>query len=127
MTIAYLCLIFFIMVTYTFTGLAKFSQGGYNNNTPREYLNELTGWPKRAYWAHLNSLEALPQFFGALIVAHTTGMPQFYIDLSAIVFLSLRIIYGVFYILDYSWCRSYCWLGCMLIICYLITGSYFHA
>jgi uncharacterized MAPEG superfamily protein len=126
MTIAYSCLIFLIILTYTFTGLAKFSQGGYNNNCPREYLHKLTGWPKRAYWAHLNSLEILPQFFGALIVAHTTGMPQFYIDLFAIIFLFLRILYGIFYIIDYSWSRSCCWLGGMLIICYLITGAYFH-
>ena len=92
MTIAYCCLIAVIVVTYTYTGLAKFAKGGYNNNCPREYISKLTGWPKRAYWAHLNSLEVLPQFFGALIIAHIMKMPQLYIDISAISFLILRIL-----------------------------------
>ena len=126
MTIAYWCLIGVIVVTYTFTGIAKFAKGGYNNNCPREYLDKLEGWPKRAYWAHINSLEVLPQFFGALIIAHISGMPQVYIDAAAVAFLILRILYGTFYIANRSWSRSYCWLAGMIIIAYLITGAYIH-
>ena len=126
MTIAYWCLIIVIFVTYVYTGIAKFARGGYNNYCPREYLQNLTGWPKRAYWAHLNSLEVLPQFFGAIIVAHITGMPQENIDCGAIAFVVLRIMYGIFYILDWAWYRSFCWLGGMFIIGYLIAGSYIH-
>ncbi|MCH2207712.1 MAG: MAPEG family protein [Lentisphaerales bacterium] len=126
MTIAYWCLIAVMVITYTFTGIAKFAKGGYNNHCPREYLHNLSGWPKRAYWAHINSLEVLPQFIGALIIAHTLGMPQYNIDVAAIVFTVLRLLYGIFYMLDYALTRSYCWLGGMFIIAYLITGAYFH-
>jgi uncharacterized MAPEG superfamily protein len=126
MTVAYWCLIVVIVVTYTFTGIAKFAKTGYNNSCPREYLEKLTTWHKRAYWAHLNSLEVLPQFIGALIIAHTMGMPQQYIDIAAVTFTILRILYGIFYMLNKSSSRSCCWLAGMLIICYLITGSYFH-
>ena len=126
MTVAYWCLIAVIVITYIYTGIAKFAKGGYSNNCPREYLHLLKGWPKRAYWAHLNSLEVLPQFLGALIIAHSLEMPQNYIDISAVTFVILRIFYGIFYMLDYAWSRSYCWLAGMFIICYLITGAYFH-
>lgn len=126
MTIAYWCLIVVIFITYVYTGIAKFAKAGYNNYCPREYLQNLTGWPKRAYWAHLNSLEALPQFFGAIIIAHITEMPQNYIDTAAVAFVVLRILYGVFYMLDWAWYRSFSWLGGMFIIGYLIAGSYVH-
>jgi len=126
MTIAYWCLLIVIIVTYIFTGIAKFAKGGYNNNCPREYLDKLTGWPKRAYWAHLNSLEVLPQFIGALIIAHSLGMPQIYIDCAAILFTALRVFYGVFYMMNKSWSRRYCWLAGMIINCYLITGDNFN-
>ena len=126
MTIAYWCLLAVIFLTYVYTGIAKFAQPGYNNTCPRAYLENLSGWSKRAYWAHLNSLEVLPQFAAALIIAHQLEMPQTYIDTAAVVFTVLRVFYGVFYMLNWSWYRSYCWLGGMFIIGYLITGAWFH-
>ena len=126
MTLAYWTLIGMIFVTYVYTAIAKFARPGYNNSCPREYLSQLEGWPKRAYWAHLNSLEVLPQICAALIIAHTSGMPQSSIDFWSVIFLISRILYGIFYMLNRPWSRSYCWLVGMFIIAYLITGNYFH-
>ena len=125
MTAAYWCTILSIIITYAFTGIAKFAQGKYDNSSPREQLNNASGWSKRAYWAHLNSLEVMPQFIGAVIIAHLTEIPQINIDYASFAFIILRIAYGVFYILDWAWYRSYCWLAGMFIIAYLITGSIF--
>ena len=126
MTIAYWCLIAVIFITYSYTGIAKFARKGYNNTCPRTYLQKLDGWPKRAYWAHLNSLEVLPQFAAGLIIAHQLKMPQLYIDIAAVAFTVSRVLYGVFYMLNWSWFRSYTWLCGLFIIAYLIMGAWLH-
>lgn len=126
MTIGYWCLLIVIITTYAFTAIAKFWHNGYNNNCPRSYLESLSGPAKRAYWAHLNSFEVMPQFAAGLIISHQLGMPQNHIDATAVLFTLSRIVYGFFYIKDMSWSRSFTWLFGMLCIAYLIVGKAFH-
>mgnify|MGYP001278669705 CR=1 FL=1 len=126
MTTAYWCLIIVMMITYGLTAIAKFSNKGYDNSKPRKYLDELDGPAKRAYWAHLNSLESLPQFGIALLIAHQLEMPQSNIDMAAIIFTISRLFYGYFYIKDRAWSRSWCWVIGMACIVYLIIGKGIH-
>lgn len=125
MTLAYWCLLTVIVITYSFTGMAKFWHKGYNNSCPRAYLENLTGPAKRAYWAHLNSFEVLPQFAAGLIIAHQLKMPQEIIDTTAVLFTASRILYGFFYIKDMAWSRSFTWLFGMFCIAFLIVGKAF--
>lgn len=126
MTVAYWCLLLVIVITYTYTGLAKFWHKGYNNNCPRSYLESLSGPAKRAYWAHLNSLEVLPQFAVGLVIAHQLQLPQLHIDIVAGLFALSRMLYGYFYIKDMAWSRSFAWLFGMFCVAYLIVGKAFY-
>jgi len=47
----------------------------------------------RANSAQANSFEALPFFIGAVIIAHQLGAPQTRLDILAVLFVTLRIIY----------------------------------
>lgn len=38
-----------------------------DNGRTREWQDELVGWRKRAYWAHLNAFEAFPLFASAIV------------------------------------------------------------
>ena len=116
MTIAYWCVLTAIILPYLFTVLAK-SGKGFNNATPREYLASLKGWRQRANWAQANSFEALPGFIAGVIISQQLGAPQLAIDTLAIVFIVMRLLYGVCYIADKASLRSLCWaiaLGCVV-------------
>ena len=65
------------------------SEGGYDNNAPREWLSRQAGWRQRANWAQSNCFEALPFFIGAVIIAHQLGAYQARFDILAfmVVFL----------------------------------------
>lgn len=117
MTIGYWCILVAILLPYVFTGIAKASKRGFDNNKPRSWLAELEGRGARANWAQMNTFEALPGFIGAVIVAHLAGASQFWIDLLAINFLILRLAYGYAYVVDQATLRSICWfaaLGCVV-------------
>lgn len=120
MTTAYWCVLAAALLPYAFTGLAKFGQGAkgrYDNHAPREWLERLGGWHKRAHWAQLNSFEAFPPFAAAVIIAHLAGAAQTSIDDLAIAFVALRTGYGALYVLDWHLLRSVVWslaLGCVI-------------
>jgi uncharacterized MAPEG superfamily protein len=94
-----------------FAGYAKFSSKGYDNKSPREFLEKLQGRAKRAHFAQLNSFEAFPAFAAAVIVAHLAGVGQSYITALAVIFLIFRVFYGICYISDKHSLRSTFWFG----------------
>ena len=120
MTTAYWCVLAAALLPYLFTGLAKFGEGEpsrYDNHAPREWLERLSGWRKRAHWAQQNSFEAFPPFAAAVIIAQQAGAAQAPIDQFAIAFVALRMVYGALYILDRDRLRSLAWalaLGCVI-------------
>lgn len=117
MTTAYWCVLAAALLPYAFTGLAKFTGPRYDNHAPREYLDRLVGWRKRAHWAQLNSFEAFPPFAAGVIVAHLAQAPQGTVDALAAAFVALRALYGALYILDRPWLRTAVWalaLGCTI-------------
>ncbi len=117
MTIAYWCVLAACLLPYIFVGLAKSGCKSYNNHSPRESVEKLKGWHKRAYWAHLNLFEGFPAFAVAVLIAHQSHAVQANIDNIALAFVSLRVAYGVFYIIDKASLRSLVWLlglGCVV-------------
>lgn len=111
MTIAFWCVLTAAFIPILFTGVAKFSGRGFNNNTPRDFQAKLTGYRQRAHWAHLNSFEAFPPFAAAVIIAYVLQVSQSRIDQLAVAFILLRLAYGVFYIVDWATMRSIAWVS----------------
>jgi uncharacterized MAPEG superfamily protein len=117
MTTAYWCVLVASLLPLLWTAVAKFSGPGFNNRAPREFQARLTGFRARAHWAHQNSFEAFPPFAAAVIIAHLAGVAQERIDLLALAFIALRLVYGVLYLADQALLRSIAWtaaLGCVI-------------
>lgn len=115
-TVAYWCVLIAALLPYACAYLAKYqgigkrrSQGGYDNADPRGWLARQEGWVARANAAQANSFEALPFFIGAVIIAHQLGAPQTRIDILALLFVTLRIIYVVMYVAGLPTARSAIW------------------
>ena len=123
MTIAYWCVFIAILLPIAFTGLAKFSSGfkPKDNRAPRAFLDNLSGWQQRSNWAQQNTFESIPGFMAAVIIAHQMGGNQNSIDILAISYIIIRIVYGALYIADKASLRSVAWfLG---VVC--ISGLFF--
>ena len=115
-TVAYWCVLIAVLLPYACAYLAKYrgfgkprSKGGFDNNDPRGWLARQEGVAARANAAQANSFEALPFFIGAVIIAHQLGAPQTRIDILALLFVTLRIIYIVMYVAGLPTTRSAIW------------------
>ncbi len=113
MTIAFWCVLIAALLPYAFTSAAKFGGGRYNNYKPREWLDQLEGWQRRAHWVQLNSFEAFPFFAAGVIIAHLAQAPQVAIDWLAAAYVLLRVIYGLCYIFNKAALRSLVWTAAL--------------
>lgn len=113
MTTAYWCVIAAILMPVMIAGLAKFTSGfkPRDNHNPREYLSKLTGWQQRANWAQQNTFESIPGFLAAVIIAHQMGGNQANIDMLAVSYIVIRIIYAALYIADIALLRTLAWVA----------------
>jgi uncharacterized MAPEG superfamily protein len=121
-TVAYWCVLVAVLLPYVCAYLAKSrgfgkrrSEGGYDNEAPREWLARQEGWQARANAAQANSFEALPFFIGAVIVAHQLGAPQTRLDILALLFVTLRTIYIAMYVAGLGTARSLAWAIAFLV------------
>jgi uncharacterized MAPEG superfamily protein len=115
-TVAYWCVLAAVLLPIACAAVAKWGavgrareRGGYDNADPRAWLARQEGWRKRANAAQANSFEALPFFIGAVIIAHQLGAPQTRLDILAVVYITLRIIYIVMYVAGLPNTRSAIW------------------
>jgi uncharacterized MAPEG superfamily protein len=122
MTVAYWCVLVAVLLPYVCAYLAKSrgmgkrrSEGGYDNHDPRGWLARQQGWQARANAAQANSFEALPFFIGAVIIAHQLGAGQGRLDILAILFVTLRIIYIAMYVAGLPTARSIIWALAFLV------------
>ena len=121
-TVAYWCVLAAALLPLACAWLAKSqgfgkprSKGGFDNDDPRAWLARQEGWKARANAAQANSFEALPFFMGAVIIAHQLGAPQTRLDILAVLFLTLRIIYIVMYVAGLPTARSAFWALAFLV------------
>ena len=119
MTTAHWCILGAGLMPFLWTILAKSSSlRTFDNNNPRIFLERLQGWPQRANWAQINSFEAFPLFAAAVLVALQVGnIDSQTLDTLAVTYLISRLIYGVFYLLDWGWLRTLVWfvgVGCCI-------------
>ena len=111
MSWSYLCVLIAGILPLLSTGYAKFSGPGFDNRHPRDFLAGLEGARARAHAAQLNGFEAFPLFAAAVLMAHQAGVDSGRIDLLAIIWVLLRLAYGVFYIANQATLRSLVWAG----------------
>jgi len=115
-TVAYWCVLVAALLPYACAYAAKSrgigkprSAGGFDNDDPRGWLARQQGWQARANAAQANSFEALPFFIAAVLIAHQVGAAQTRLDILAVLFVTLRIIYVVMYVAGLSTARSAMW------------------
>lgn len=114
MTVAFWCVLIVILLPIGCAGIAKFSSGKFSarhNHDPRDFLERLEGLPRRAHNAQLNSFEAIPGFAAGVIIAHVAGVAQLVtIDVLAVLFVTSRLLYIIFYLADLAALRSLAWI-----------------
>lgn len=93
------------------TGLAKWGAAGMDNNQPRVWQESLTGWRRRAEWAHRNHFEALPPFAAAVLVANLTHANAGTVNVLAALWVGFRLAYTACYLADRATLRSLMWVG----------------
>ena len=120
-TIAHWCILAMALLPYACAWLAKSgsfgkprSQGGYDNQDPRGWLARQIDWRARANAAQANTFESLPFFFAAVLAAHQLGAPQGRIDILAVLFVTLRIVYVAMYVANLATVRSAIWVAALL-------------
>ena len=115
-TIAYWCVLSAALLPIVCAGIAKSgmmrtapAKGGYDNSDPRAWLARQTDWRGRANAAQANTFEAIPFFFAAVIIAHQLQASQFLLDILAVLFVALRILYIALYVGNRANARSIVW------------------
>lgn len=113
MTTAFWCVLIAALLPYLGTVSAKIGgrMSPRANHQPREWLEKLGGWQKRAHWYQLNSFEAFPAFAAAVIIATLAHAPQPRLDLLAEAFIAFRVAHYICYVADWASLRSLVWFG----------------
>jgi uncharacterized MAPEG superfamily protein len=130
-TVAYWCVLIAAFLPLACTWLAKSGgigkprrEGGFDNANPRDWLARQTDWRARADAAQANSFEALPFFIGAVIIAHQLGAHQARLDILAVLFITLRIIYIAMYVAGLPTIRSAIWAIALLVNVGILFSGY---
>ncbi|OIN92394.1 MAG: glutathione metabolism protein [Comamonadaceae bacterium CG1_02_60_18] len=115
-TLAYWCVLVVALLPIVCAGVAKWgsfgkrpSDGGFDNENPRAWLARQTDWRARANAAQANSFEAMPFFIGAVVIAHQLGAYQARVDLLALVYVVLRVVFVLLYLANLANLRSLVW------------------
>lgn len=125
MSIAYWCVLVAAILPYPIVMLAKAGQK-YDNHAPRDQLAQVHGYRKRANWAQFNAFEAFPAFAAAIIIAQLQLVPQATVDMLAAIFVAMRVLHAVFYVLDKATLRSLVWavgFGCVISL-FVLAGMH---
>jgi uncharacterized MAPEG superfamily protein len=112
-----------ILLPVLTTGLAKWGVKGMDNNQPRVWQESLSGWRKRAEWAHRNHFEALPVFASAVLVATVAHAPVGAVDVLCGLWVVFRIAYTACYITDRASLRSVMWAGAFVCVIGLFVAG----
>lgn len=115
-SLAHWCILLAALLPIVCAGIAKSGmmtisprEGGYDNSDPRAWLARQSSWRARANSAQANSFEALPFFFAAVLAAQHLQAPALILDLLAVTFVLLRVLYIYCYLIDRAGLRSVMW------------------
>lgn len=125
LTLAYWCVLVAALLPYVSAYIGK--AGGFgprDNQQPRDWASRQSGWRARALAAQANGFEGLPLFIGAVIVAQQLGYSQLRIDMLAVAYVLLRVVYIAMYISGRGSLRSAVWaLGFVVNIAIFFIGA----
>ena len=130
-TLAYWCVLIAALLPILCAGLSKAgsfgksrNEGGFDNHNPRAWQQKQKGWRARANAAQSNTFEALPFFMAAVVIAHQLGAAQGWLDLLAVAFIALRLLYIALYVADWAALRSAVWGLAMLVNIAILFAGY---
>lgn len=110
LTVAYWCVFIACGLPYLAAWIAKAGSFSPRDNMhPRDWAAKQSGWRARANSAQANSFEGLPLFIGAVVIAHQLGVAQARLDMLAVAYVVLRVIYLGLYIKGIPAARSAVW------------------
>ncbi|PZP40039.1 MAG: hypothetical protein DI585_02115 [Pseudomonas fluorescens] len=119
MILAYWFLLIAALMPY---GLVQLARGkNFDNSKPRDTYANAEGLQKRAYNAHLNSLEVFPFYAVAVMVALLSGFEGWILNVLAGGWILLRGAYIYAYLKDMPKPRSMVWAAGMLVCILIIT------
>lgn len=119
MSTAYWCILIAMIFPYFFVVLSRTSQSVADIPIQRKFFEKLTGWKLRSYWIHLNSFEIFPPFAISVVIAHQLHATQSLLDILAITFVILRIVYAICYLYNTALLRTFVFglgLICVVVI-----------
>lgn len=99
-----------------------------DNSHPREVVAKFTGRAARANAAQQNSFESLPIFLVSVIVAMLFFVPQIVVNYLAVMYVALRLMYAIAYIVNLPTLRSIVWalsMACCFMLFYLAVKMAF--
>jgi uncharacterized MAPEG superfamily protein len=97
---------------YALTTISKV--GSFNqteNKRTRDWQRELTGWRKRAYWAHQNSLEGFPIFATGVLACLVLAPGDSAVPALAWGYIASRVAYSYCYLKDLGRPRTLVWFA----------------
>ena len=104
-------------------GVCRVKQfGRLDNHHPRQQQSDMTGFGARVQAAQANGWEALAIYTATVVIAYASGIDMYALDIPALLFLTLRLIYSVTYMANLAWVRSVVFvagMGCCFYIIYL--------
>jgi len=97
--------------------------GGYDNHLPRAQQARLEGLGARANAAHYNSFEALQLFLAAVLACVVSGNYDGMMQTLAWLYVGCRVLFILFYLLDYALLRSIVWVVGMMAVFSMIVRA----
>ena len=94
-----------VYVPYLVVAYGRF-QVGMDIGAPRAMFDRLPPYAQRGTWAHQNSFEALMVYAPAALMAYVTGVESVAAAYGAIAFLLARLLFSLFYIVNFPLGRS---------------------
>jgi len=120
---AYVCVLIAGVLPYVCAIVAKWGFQNFDNNNPRQWLAQQTGFRARSNAAQANSFEAFPLFAAGVVIATLAQVDAARIDLYAMVFVAARLGFIVCYVTDKASLRSLCWLLGLLSVLGLFAAA----
>lgn len=120
-TVAIWAMMMASVLPFLFAMLAK-ALGGFgmaDNSHPRGVVTKFTGKAARAHAAQQNSFESLPIFLASVIVAMLFFVPQIVVNYLAVMYVALRVVYGIAYIVNLPTLRSIIW-ALSMVCCFML-------
>ena len=104
-------MIFAAVVLYLLTvaPVKAFGYRTFNNSNPRDPAFYSSALASRALGAHINGIETFPFFAAAVLLGEFRHTPQLWLDLLAVAFVGIRLLFVVAYLGNWPTTRTLLW------------------